>query len=62
MSDVGLETNRTFTIGSFSMDENMLAPGIVKFTSGANAGRTYEVESNTDGGDVALAYETAFPI
>lgn len=64
VTSVGLETNRTFGITPPGGDwaEDSLNPGIVKWVTGLNAGKTYEVESNTVGGTISLAFETAFPI
>lgn len=63
VSSVGFETNRTFTITpSTGLAEDSLRPGIIKWETGLNAGRTYEVETNTAGGEISLAFETAFPI
>lgn len=62
VSSVGLENTLTFNIAAFTMAEDELNPGIVIFTSGLNAGKTYEIDSNTAGGLITLAYETAFPI
>lgn len=57
---VGLENALTYTVGSFTMGEDELAPGIWLWTTGDNAGRTYEIESNTAGGEITLAHEMAF--
>lgn len=63
VSSVGFETNRTFTITpATGLTEDSLRPGIVKWETGLNAGRTYEIEANTAGGQISLAFETAFPI
>lgn len=60
---VGLETTRAFAVtpdGSWATDH--LAPGIAVWLTGSNAGRTREIESNTAGGGIELAFETPFPI
>lgn len=44
---VGLETDRVFTVNGPTLANNQIWPGLVKFTTGANAGRSYEIESNT---------------
>lgn len=62
VSAVGLENTLTFTVTPFAMAADALNPGIVIWTSGLNAGRTYEIDSNTSGGVITLAHETAFPI
>lgn len=63
VSSVGLESTLTFTLtGPFVEDAGALVPGIVKFLSGANAGRTYEIADNTDDGTITLAIEADYPI
>lgn len=63
VSDVGLETDREFTPfgSSISTEDDFYVPGIAEFLSGANAGRTYEIESFV-GGVVILAIPTEEPI
>jgi uncharacterized phage protein (TIGR02218 family) len=60
---VGTETDREFTlIGSdISGDDDFYVPGKVKFLTGANAGREFEVESYI-GGVVTLMFPTDEPI
>ena len=63
VSSVGLENTLTFTVaGTFVEPAGGLVPGIVKFTTGANAGRTYEIADNTDAGEITLAIEADYPI
>lgn len=63
VQSVGLENTRTFNIIPESgWEDNSLVPGLWQWTSGANAGRYYEIESNTVGGQISLAYETPYPI
>jgi len=63
VASVGLESNITFTAGpGLVVDEDELALGIVKWLTGANAGRTDEVESNTAGGVITLAFPSLFPV
>ncbi len=62
VTSVGLETNITFTDSALVAATDLFSPGIMKWDTGANAGRSYEVESNTNTGTVTLAYPTAFPI
>lgn len=59
---VGLETNRAFTAGSLGAAADVYVPGMLKWLTGANAGRSYEVESQTAGGLIGLTFETMFPI
>jgi uncharacterized phage protein (TIGR02218 family) len=58
VTSVGLETSRTFSstglVGNF-------VPGMVKWITGDNAGRQYEVESQA-GATIDLAFESMFPM
>lgn len=63
VASVGSEATRTFTVADATgWTADMLAPGVVVWSTGLNAGRTHEVESNTSGGQIDLAFEAAFPI
>lgn len=63
VASVGLESTLTFTLaGTFVEAAGALVPGIVKFKTGANAGRTYEIADNTSGGEITLAIEADYPI
>lgn len=62
VSAVGLETNRAFTAGALGAAADVYVPGMLKWLTGANAGRSYEVESQTSGGLIGLTFETMFPI
>lgn len=62
VDSVGLETNLTFTDGSLSFADDELISGMIKWLTGANAGRSYELEENTAAGVVTLAFPAAFPI
>jgi uncharacterized phage protein (TIGR02218 family) len=62
VSAVGLENSLTFTATPFALAADELNPGIVLWDTGMNAGRTYEIDTNTSGGIISLAYETSFPI
>jgi uncharacterized phage protein (TIGR02218 family) len=59
---VGLESNNQFTDSALGQATGFFRPGMVRWTSGANAGRQSEVEDFTSGGIVDLAFETMFPI
>lgn len=60
---VGLENTRTFTVApDTTWASGSLSPGIVKWVTGMNAGKTYEIEWNEPDGEINLAFETAFPI
>jgi uncharacterized phage protein (TIGR02218 family) len=61
VSSVGAETDRTFVMSSLPPD--FRAPGIVKWTSGANAGRESEVEEFDEAtGVISLMIPTYEPI
>lgn len=63
VGSVGLENTLTFTIdGLFGFGEDALAGGMVKWKTGANAGRSYEIEANTADGSITLAFPADFPI
>lgn len=65
VDSVGLENTLTFTYAadsSLGYADDELNGGMVKWTSGANAGRSYEIESNTAAGVVTLAFPAAYPI
>lgn len=61
---VGLETNRTFTTSGLAPAFGGV-PGMLRWLTGANAGRTYEVEEFADVSGVqtiGLAFPSMFPI
>lgn len=62
VTSVSLENTLRFTVGGFTMDEDELVPGMVFWSTGANAGRSYEIEENSAGGEIALAHESMWPI
>lgn len=62
VTSVGIESTITFTDSGLVATTNQYSPGMLKWTSGANTGRSYEVETNTNTGTVTLSYPTAFPI
>lgn len=68
VDSVGVESSITFTADAgLVVGENDLALGIVKWLTGANAGRTDEAEGNTVGNGVTkavitLAFPTLFPV
>lgn len=61
VTSVGLESTITFDTG-LTTTVDQYSPGMVKWTTGANAGRSQEVESNDATGGITLSYPTAFPI
>lgn len=62
VTSVGAENTLTFTVGGFTMDADELNPGMVFWLTGQNAGRSNEIDTNTDAGEITLAHETDFPI
>lgn len=62
VEEVGAETTLTFKLAGVTLVADELNPGMVMFTSGLNAGRTLEIESNTTDGWITLRFETMFPI
>lgn len=58
---VGAETDRTFTVGGTSPADDAWKPGLFEFFTGDNAGRTYEIETNTAGA-ITLLIPTEKPI
>jgi len=62
VTSVGLESNRTFTAAALGLGEGECVPGMLRWTVGANAGRSCEVEAQSAAGVVSLAFETMFPI
>lgn len=60
---VGTETDREFTLlgSGISEDDDFYVPGKVKFLTGANSGREFEIESYV-GGVVTLMFPTDEPI
>lgn len=67
VDSVGVESDRTFTIAGSGIvaTDNYYVPGVVKFTTGDNAERTYEIESyevTSNGIEVVLAIPTEEPI
>lgn len=59
---VGLESNRTFTALALGLPANECVPGMLRWLTGRNAGRSYEVEAQDADGVISLAFETMFPI
>lgn len=61
---VGTETDRVFTVAGSGVEatDDYYRPGLFKFTTGANAGRSYEIESYTAAGVVTLAIPTEEPV
>ena len=58
---VGLEADRVFTVDGPALANNQIWPGLVKFITGANAGRSFEIEGNV-GNVITLAIPTEEPI
>lgn len=62
VTSIGLETNRTFTASALGAAAGFYAPGMLRWLTGANTGRTLEVEEQTADGTISLNFETMFPI
>lgn len=62
VTSVGVETSRTFTAGTLGAAADVYVPGMLKWLTGANAGRSYEVESQSAPGVIGLTFEAMFPI
>lgn len=63
VSLVGFESTTTFTSNpGFPATAGQLSLGVIKWLTGANAGRTEEVEDNTVAGVITLAFPAMFPI
>lgn len=63
VDEVGAESTLTFKASDpTGWSENEFSPGIVKFTSGLNAGRTFEIAGNETDGWITLAIESGYPI
>jgi len=61
--EVGLENTVSFRVTpDVDWSVNSFSPGSVKFLTGMNAGRSFEVDSNTADGWFALRFDAAFPI
>lgn len=62
VTGVGLENTRTFTASGLGLAADACVPGMLVWLTGANAGRTYEVEAQSAAGVVSQAFEAMFPI
>ena len=62
VQSVGLESNRMFTVASWAAPARTFVPGMLRWTSGGNQGRSHEVEVQGALGNIELAFETMFPI
>lgn len=70
VESVGAESDRTFTDSSLeessgspaTLGADFFVPGVVLFQTGDNAGREYEIEAFTAGGQVTLAFPTEYPV
>jgi uncharacterized phage protein (TIGR02218 family) len=57
-----IESNRTFTASGLAQAADYFAPGMVLWTTGPNAGLSFEVESFASGGVISLTFPTPYPI
>ncbi|MGJ7544636.1 DUF2163 domain-containing protein [Variovorax sp. LT1R16] len=62
VTSVDLETNRTFTASALGAAAGAYVPGMLRWLTGANTGRSHEVEEQAADGTINLAFETMFPI
>lgn len=61
VTDVGEESDRSFTADTITAATGFFAPGLAQFLTGDNYGKYIEVEGNT-GPDIALRFPTRKPI
>jgi len=61
VSGVGAEPDRQFSLSGVAVPDGFLAPGVVEWLTGANTGRTHEIESQI-GATFDLAYHADFDI
>lgn len=70
VESVGEEVDRTFTDSVLDLSggsppiltTDFFVPGVVLFETGDNAGREFEIEASTAGGQITLAFPTDFAI
>ena len=59
---VGFEAGRTFTASALGLAADACVPGMLVWLTGANAGRTHEVEAQDGAGVISMTFETMFPV
>lgn len=59
---VSFEAGRTFTASGLGMATGICVPGMLHWETGANAGRTHEVEAQDVSGVISMTFETMFPV
>lgn len=62
VTSVGAETTRTCGASGLAQAAGYFTPGMVKWLTGANAGRQSEVEDFASGAVISFTFETMFPI
>jgi uncharacterized phage protein (TIGR02218 family) len=62
VTSVGAESNRTFTASALGAAAGTYVPGMLRWLTGANTGRSIEVEEQAADGTIDLAFETMFPV
>lgn len=62
VTEVGFEASRTFRAAALGLPENTCVPGMLVWLTGANAGRTHEVEAQDAAGVISMTFETMFPV
>lgn len=62
VTSVGFESSRTFGASALGAPEDTYVPGMLVWLTGANAGRTHEVEAQDAAGVISMTFETMFPV
>ena len=62
VSYVAAEANTTFSATGVVQADGYYQPGMLKWLTGANAGRSYEVDGYGNPGNFVLTFETMFPV
>lgn len=62
VTSVGAENTRTFTASGLGAAADAYNPGVLKWQTGDNAGRTFEVESQSGSGVITQRFPVPFPV
>lgn len=62
VTGVGAEANNMFTASALGAAANFYAPGMVKWITGSNAGRSFSVDTQDGGGNIVTNDQTQFPV
>lgn len=60
--EAGLEPHTLFKVGPFVEAAGALAPGMLRFLTGRNAGREIEITDNDSEGWITVAYDLPYPV